>query len=156
MPKYRLHREQWFPKPIDEAFAFFSRPENLEKITPPFLRFQVVRAESELHAGSQIEYRLRVRGFPMRWTSEISEWDPPHKFVDTQLRGPYALWHHQHIFIPDNGGTRIVDDVEYALPFGILGWLAHALLVRRDVEKIFDFRQRRLQELLGQRGLAPA
>ena len=140
---------------MEEAFAFFSRPENLEEITPPFLRFHIVRADSQLHAGSLIEYRLRVRGLPMRWASEISEWDPPRKFIDTQLRGPYAVWRHQHIFVPDNGGTRIIDDVEYALPFGILGRLAHVLLMRRDIERIFDFRQRRLAELLGQGKLAP-
>jgi ligand-binding SRPBCC domain-containing protein len=149
MPSYRLHREQWFLRPIEDVFDFFSRPENLEEITPPFLRFQIVSAERELHPGSRIEYRLRVRGLPMRWVSEISEWDPPRKFADTQLRGPYAMWRHQHIFVPENGGTRIIDDVEYALPFGMIGRLVHALVVRRDVERIFDFRQRRLEELLG-------
>jgi ligand-binding SRPBCC domain-containing protein len=149
MRSYRFTREQWIPKPLEEAFAFFSRPENLEQITPAFLRFQVVRAERELHAGSLIDYRLHVRGVPMRWTSEITNWDPPHRFVDTQVRGPYALWRHQHIFLPENGGTRISDDVEYALPFGFVGQLAHALLVRRDVEKIFEFRRLRLTELLG-------
>lgn len=149
MPSYRLHCEQWTSTPIDAAFAFFSRPENLEEITPPFLRFHIVNSERELHTGSRIEYRLRVRGLPMRWVSEISEWQPPHKFVDTQLRGPYALWRHQHVFVAEGGGTRIIDEVEYALPFGILGRLAHALVVRRDVERIFEFRQRRLGELLG-------
>ena len=114
-----------------------------------------MRAEPELHTGSLIEYRLRVRGLPMRWSSEISEWDPPHRFVDTQLRGPYALWRHQHIFVPEGGGTRIIDDVEYALPFGILGRVVHALIVRRDVESIFDFRRHRLAELLGDGMLAP-
>jgi ligand-binding SRPBCC domain-containing protein len=148
MPAYRLLRQQWFPKPLDEAFSFFSRPENLEEITPQFLRFQVVSAEPQLHAGSLIEYRLRVRGLPMRWTSEITEWDPPHKFVDLQLRGPYKLWRHQHLFAEENGGTRIIDDVEYALPFGFVGEIAHALLVRRDVENIFEYRQRCLAELL--------
>ena len=155
MPAFRLYREQWLPKPIEEVFAFFSRPENLEEITPPLLRFRIVRAEPELHTGSLIEYRLRVRGLPMRWSSEISEWDPPHRFVDTQLRGPYALWRHQHIFVPEGGGTRIIDDVEYALPFGILGRVVHALIVRRDVESIFDFRRHRLAELLGDGMLAP-
>lgn len=149
MPAYRLTREQWIPQPLEEAFAFFSRPENLEEITPPFLNFHVVRAEKELHTGSLIEYRLRVRGIPMRWTSEITLWEPPSRFVDTQLRGPYALWRHQHTFVAENGGTRIGDDVEYALPFGVIGQMAHALMVRRDVEKIFDYRRQRLEELLG-------
>ncbi len=150
MRTYHLTREQWIPKPLDEAFAFFSRPENLEEITPPFLNFHIVRADEELHAGSLIEYRLRVRGLPMRWTSEITVWEPPYKFEDTQLRGPYALWRHQHTFVAaENGGTRIGDDVEYALPFGIFGQIVHAVLVRRDVEKIFEYRQKRLAELLG-------
>lgn len=149
MPTHRLTRQQWIPKSIDEAWAFFSRPENLEEITPPFLRFQIVSAERELRRGSRIEYRLRVRGIPMRWISEINEWEPPHRFVDTQLRGPYKLWRHQHIFVAENGGTRITDDVEYALPFGVLGRIAHALMVRRDVEGIFAFRQKKLAELLG-------
>jgi len=145
---YRLKRQQWIAKPLDEAFAFFARPQNLEEITPPFLRFHIVRAASDLHEGSRIEYRLRVRGLPMRWVSEITEWDPPHKFVDAQLRGPYAMWRHQHLFAAEGSGTRIMDDVEYALPFGIIGELAHTLLVRRDVERIFDFRRQRLEELL--------
>lgn len=149
MRKYRLSRSQWFPKSIDDAFAFFSRPENLEEITPPLLRFHIVSADRELHEGSRIEYRLRVRGIPMRWASEITEWNPPYRFVDTQLRGPYALWRHQHTFAAERGGTRIGDEVEYAMPLGIAGVIAHALVVRRDVESIFDYRQRRLAELLG-------
>jgi hypothetical protein len=147
---YELIREQWIPQPLDAAFAFFSRPENLEKITPPWLGFHIVRAEDELHTGSLIEYKLRVRGLPMRWVSEITEWNPPHGFVDTQLRGPYALWHHEHSFAADNGGTRIRDHVRYALPFGVLGELMHKLMVRRDVESIFAYRQERLEELLGE------
>jgi ligand-binding SRPBCC domain-containing protein len=149
MRTYRLTREQWLPKPLEETFTFFSRPENLEEITPPFLQFHLVRAERELQAGSLIEYRLRVRGVPMRWTSEITLWDPPYRFVDTQVRGPYALWRHQHIFVAENGGTRISDDVEYALPFGFVGQIAHALLVRRDVARIFDYRHQKLTVLLG-------
>ena len=149
MPTHRLTRQQWIPKTVEDAWAFFSRPENLEEITPPFLRFQIVSAERELRRGSRIEYRLRVRGLPMRWVSEISEWEPPYRFVDTQQRGPYKLWRHQHIFSPEAGGTRITDDVEYALPLGPLGELAHTLVVRRDVEGIFEFRQKRLAELLG-------
>jgi ligand-binding SRPBCC domain-containing protein len=148
---YQLVREQWIPKPIDEAFAFFSRPENLEEITPPFLGFHIIRADKELHAGSLIEYKLRVRGVPMKWLTEITVWEPPYRFVDFQLKGPYKLWHHEHTFTPDNGGTRIGDHVDYALPFGIVGQIVHALMVRRDVESIFQYRQHQLQQLLGAR-----
>jgi ligand-binding SRPBCC domain-containing protein len=146
---HQLIREQWIGKPLEQVFAFFSRPENLQEITPPWLSFQIVSAERELHTGSLIEYRLKVHGLPMRWKSEISEWDPPHRFVDTQLKGPYALWRHQHTFVEENGGTRIRDQVDYALPFGVIGEVVHTLMVRRDVESIFAYRQKRLLELLG-------
>jgi len=147
---HELIREQWIPQPLDAAFAFFSRPENLEKITPPWLGFHIAKAEDELHPGSLIEYKLRVRGIPMGWVSEITDWNPPHGFVDKQIRGPYALWQHEHSFAADNGGTRIRDHVRYALPFGVVGELMHKLTVRRDVESIFAFRQTRLIELLGE------
>jgi hypothetical protein len=146
---YHLIREQWISKPIEEAFDFFSRPENLEEITPPWLGFRIVNADRQLHTGSLINYKLRVRGLPMRWTSEITVWEPPYRFVDTQVRGPYKLWHHTHRFSAQNGGTLIGDHVDYALPFGIFGQLAHALMVRRDVETIFRYRQQRLAQLLG-------
>jgi len=150
MPRnYKLVREQWVPQPIAAAFAFFSRPENLQAITPPWLDFRITSVDPELRAGSLIRYRLRWHGVPMRWTTEIAAWDPPCGFVDTQLSGPYALWHHQHELTAQNGGTLIRDEVTYALPFGPLGQLAHRLWVRRDVEAIFDFRQRRMREILG-------
>jgi hypothetical protein len=145
---YRLIREQWIPKPIEEAFAFFSRPQNLEEITPPWLEFHIVRSDQQLQAGSLINYKLRIHRLPMRWTSEITDWEPPHRFVDTQLSGPYKFWRHEHSFREQNGGTLIRDHVEYALPFGIIGEIAHTLMVRRDVETIFKFRQQRLNELL--------
>lgn len=148
---YRLIREQWLPTPIDEAFAFFSRPENLEEITPPWLGFRIVKTDQQLHTGSLIEYKLRVRGFPMRWSSEIAVWEPPYRFVDNQLRGPYRVWYHEHTFASENGGTRIGDHVDYALPFGIIGEVAHTVMVRRDVENIFKFRKQRLEELLGKK-----
>ncbi len=106
-------------------------------------------SENELHTGSLIEYRLRWHKIPMRWTSEITDWSPPHRFIDNQVRGPYAKWHHEHGFTAENGGTRIRDEVQYALPFGIAGQLAHWLRARHDVEAIFEFRRQRLEELLG-------
>ncbi len=146
---YQLIREQWLPRPIEEAFAFFSRPENLEEITPPLLGFHIVRTEKDLHAGSLIEYKLRIRGLPMRWLTEIEVWEPPYRFVDNQLRGPYKRWHHEHRFAEKDGGTLICDCVDYALPFGVLGQMVHSLMVRRDVETIFEYRRKRLEELLG-------
>jgi ligand-binding SRPBCC domain-containing protein len=146
---YRLIREQWVPQPPEETFAFFSRPENLQEITPGWLAFRIMRVDSPLHTGSLIEYRLRWHGIPMRWTSQITDWSPPHRFIDNQLYGPYAQWHHEHNFAAENGGTRIRDEVQYALPFGVVGRLAHWLRARRDVEAIFEFRRQRLKEMLG-------
>ena len=98
---------------------------------------------------SLIEYKLRIRGVPMRWLTEIEVWEPPCRFVDNQLRGPYKLWHHEHRFAERDGGTLISDRVDYALPFGVLGQIVHGLIVRRDVESIFEFRRKRLEEVLG-------
>lgn len=144
---YLLEREQWLPKPIDEVFAFFSRPENLQVITPPWLDFRMVKTPETLHAGSLIRYRLRWHRVPIRWTTEISEWNPPSGFVDREISGPYALWNHEHRFISQNGGTAMSDRVTYALPFGWFGEIAHTLAVRRDVEKIFDFRAETMTRL---------
>ena len=145
---YRLHRVQRVATPLEETFEFFSRPENLARITPPWLAFEMVSDDADMREGLRIEYRVRPLGFPQKWVSEITAYEPPHRFVDEQVAGPYARWHHEHRFRPVDGGTEVVDDVTYALPFGPLGRLAHALLVRRQLESIFDYRERRLPELL--------
>ena len=120
-------------------FPFFAEARNLEAITPPFLNFHVVSAD-EMRVGALIEYRLRLHGIPIRWLTRIEEWEPGVRFVDAQLRGPYALWHHTHEFEAHDGHTLMRDTVRYALPFGPLGTVAHRLFVRRDVERIFDYR----------------
>lgn len=149
---YTLRREQRLPRPIDEVFAFFGDARNLEAITPPLLRFRVMDSGADAIAmgpGALIRYRLRVRRVPVGWLTVIREWDPPRRFVDKQLRGPYALWHHTHTFEPlDDGGTLMRDEVRYALPLGLLGEFARRLFVGRDVEAIFDYRARRIVELL--------
>jgi uncharacterized protein len=147
MKTYLLEREQWLPRPIEEIFNFFSRPENLQTITPPWLDFRMVDAPEILHAGSLIRYRLRWRWIPIRWTTEISEWDPQQRFVDRAVSGPYQLWNHEHAFMPHQEGTTMHDRVTYALPLGFLGVLAHAAVVRRDVEQIFDFRAEMMRRL---------
>ena len=147
MRTYSLNREQWVPRPLGEVFSFFSRPENLQAITPPWLDFGMVETPKALVPGAVIRYRLKWHSLPIRWTSEISEWNPPHGFVDRALSGPYALWNHEHSFSPDNGGTTIHDCVTYALPLGWAGRLAHRLWVRRDVEKIFDYRAEKMRVL---------
>ena len=146
---YLIEREQWLARPIEEVFAFYGDATNLEAITPAWLRFSVITpAPIVMGAGTLIEYRLRWRHMPLRWTTIIEAWEPPHRFVDTQLRGPYRLWHHTHTFEARMGGTLIRDEVRYRLPLGRLGVALHRLGIRRDLEAIFDDRARRVRELL--------
>jgi ligand-binding SRPBCC domain-containing protein len=147
MSIFELHRCQWVPHPLQEVFQFFSAAENLERLTPPFLKFRIEHAPARLDAGSQIQYKLRVHGLPMRWLTTIERWDPPSLFVDVQTRGPYKLWQHTHRFKSENGGTSIEDHLRYSLPLGILCRIAHRITVRRDVETIFNYREQRIREL---------
>ena len=145
-----LERAQRLPGTPDDVFEFFADAHNLEALTPPLLRFRLVTtAPIAMGKGALIRYRLRVHGVPVSWLTEIKEWDPPHSFVDQQLKGPYALWHHTHTFQAlADGGTLMRDVVRYRVGFGPLGALADRLLVRRDVEAIFDFRAQRIPALL--------
>jgi ligand-binding SRPBCC domain-containing protein len=148
MNTYTLHRRQLVPRPVEEVFAFFADAGNLDLLTPSWMHFRIITPQPiALHAGAKIEYALRWHHLPLRWLTEILEWSPPTRFVDTQTRGPYRLWHHTHAFTPADGGTVMEDTVRYALPFGVLGRLAHSLGVRRDIETIFDFRFKRIAEL---------
>lgn len=146
---YTLRRQQWVPAPLETIFDFFSHAENLQQLTPPLLDFHIANHPGELGNGSRIEYVLKVHGFPMRWISEISNWDPPHGFVDTQVKGPYKFWRHQHGFAAERDGTRLEDEVTYALPFGPLGHLAHWALVESDLDKVFEYRQAQMRSLFG-------
>jgi ligand-binding SRPBCC domain-containing protein len=140
--RYRLEQEQLVPAPRDVVFDFFSKAENLERLTPPFLHFAILTPlPIEMKRGQFIEYRIGLGGVPMNWLTEISEWAPPERFVDEQLRGPYRYWHHTHEFQEVSGGTSMRDVVEYELPLGPLGRLAHAALVRRTLQRIFDYRR---------------
>jgi ligand-binding SRPBCC domain-containing protein len=147
---YTLEARQFIAQPIDHVFEFFGRAQNLEAITPPMLRFRILTPEPiVMKAGTEIDYKLSLRGIPMRWKTVIESWDPPHEFVDRQARGPYKLWHHTHRFRAVEGGTDMEDTVRYGLPFGLLGDVVHALQVRRDVEEIFRYREARIRELVG-------
>ena len=150
---HTLIREQRLEGTPDEVFPFFADAGNLEAITPPWLAFHVVTPRPiEMRAGTLIEYRLRLHRLPIRWLTRIEEWEPGVRFVDAQLHGPYALWHHTHEFEPDGvGGTVMRDTVRYALPWWPLGEVAHALLVRRDLAAIFDHRERAVAERLTRR-----
>jgi hypothetical protein len=137
-----LEREQLVPTPVEEVFAFFSEARNLEELTPPFLRFQIVTPlPIAMHEGTLIDYRIRLFGVPMRWRTRIDVWEPNVRFVDRQVRGPYALWRHLHAFEEVPGGTRMTDRVDYAIGLGPLGTVARSLFVRRQLETIFDYRR---------------
>lgn len=137
--------EQHLPVPRDQLFPFFADASNLEKLTPPFLRFRILTPPPvEMRVGTVIDYELRLYGVPFRWRTMITEWDPPHRFVDEQLRGPYRLWRHEHRFEPHGDGTRVIDRVEYR-PLG--GRLTNRLFVERDVRRIFAHRHDVLAEL---------
>lgn len=137
-----LERSQRLPLAPTEAFEFFAEAFNLEEITPAWLHFRVLTERPvEMGPGTLIEYRLRLHGIPVRWLTEIRDWEPGVRFRDVQLRGPYSLWDHTHTFSDDGeGGTVMRDHVLYKIPLGPLGEVAHRLFVRRDVERIFDHR----------------
>ena len=152
MSRYHtLQREQRLPRPTADVFPFFADAGNLEAITPPWLGFRVVTPRPiEMREGALIEYRLRLRGLPLSWLTRIETWEPGERFVDVQLAGPYRLWHHTHEFASDgNGGTVMRDTVRYALPLWPLGELAHAAVLRRDLERIFDFRRAAVARRMG-------
>lgn len=149
-PAHELVFEQWVPRRPEEVFPFFADAHNLEKITPDFLRFRVRDVTpKELGAGTVIDYKLSLRGLPIRWRSVIESWEPGRGFVDRQTRGPYRTWHHTHEFEPARGGTIIRDRVRYEVPLGALGEIVAGGLVRRDVERIFEFRRDKVTEMFG-------
>ena len=141
----QLQSELWLPRPVAEIFPFFADAANLEVLTPPWLKFQILSPRPlEMRVGTLIDYRLRVRGLPTRWQSEITAWEPPHRFVDEQTRGPYRLWRHEHEFVERDGGTVVRDKVDYAIPFDLI---THRLFVRPDIERIFAFREQKMRKL---------
>lgn len=141
---YRLESSQFLPYPREEVFEFFSDAFQLESLTPHWLKFAVLTPRPiRIAPGTLIDYRLKVHGIPIRWQSRISVWEPPFRFVDEQVRGPYRVWHHEHIFESMNGGTQCRDIVDYAV-YG--GAPVNALFVRRDLQKIFSYRRLKLAE----------
>lgn len=144
MKTWTLQRELWLPRPVDEVFAFFADPANLQAITPGFLHFRVLTPQVTMRAGATIDYRIRLRGVPMRWRTLISAWEPGVRFVDEQVKGPYRLWVHEHTFEARDGGTLCGDRVTYAVP---MGWMVHGWLVRPDLERIFEYRTQRMRAL---------
>jgi len=145
----RVHEyrcELWLPRPPEQLFPFFADAANLDAITPPWLHFHIVTPRPiAMRPGALIDYRLRVRGLPLRWRTLIRDWQPPYRFVDEQLRGPYRQWVHEHTFEARDGGTLARDVVRYAVPFD---WLLHRWFIRPDIEQIFAYRQQALRRLL--------
>jgi len=145
-----LERRQRLELPVQRAFEFYAQAHNLAVITPPWMSFEVItRGPIEMRPGALIDYRLKLHGVPVRWRTRIEVWEPPVRFVDVQTRGPYALWEHTHTFERDGENAVVIGDrVRYALPLGPLGQIAHAAFVKRDLERVFDYRERAVAERL--------
>jgi ligand-binding SRPBCC domain-containing protein len=149
MTTHVLECEMSVPVSVQEAFQFFEDPHNLSRITPPSLDFRIVTPEPiEMRKGAEIDYRIRLLGIPVAWKTIITEYEPPFFFVDEQARGPYRYWRHRHSFRPTEVGTVVGDRVEYALPLGWIGQAVHRLAVRRELRRIFAYRQAALKDLL--------
>jgi len=137
------------PHPVGGVFHFFAEAANLQRITPPALRFHIVTPEPiHMAEGARIDYRLMLRGIPFRWSTRISLWDPPRCFVDDQESGPYRQWTHTHRFTACGGETDMTDEVVYRLPLWPVGELAHPL-VRREIGRIFAFRAHAIRVIFG-------
>lgn len=147
MDTHVIRLTQVINRPLKEVFAFFECPENLSLITPPSLGFMILTPQPvDMREGALIEYTYKLHGIPMHWTAMITDYDPPHRFVDVQIKGPYRYWHHTHIFEEIEEGTKITDEVKYILPFGVLGRLINGLTVERDLRDIFDYRKKVIEE----------
>ena len=147
MSDFRVASSVTLGHPREQVFEFFSKAENLGLLTPPWLRFTIVSPlPIEMKVGALIEYQIRLHGIPLKWTSEITEWEPPHMFEDTQVRGPYRKWVHRHTFEETDEGTVVTDEVRYAV---LGGAIINKLFVGGQVRKIFDYRKAKLKELFG-------
>jgi ligand-binding SRPBCC domain-containing protein len=143
---FRLETRLWVPAPVDRVFAFFADASNLETISPSFLHFRLLTPGVEMRRGATLDYRLRLRGVPFHWRTEITAWEPESRFRDEQRRGPYRYWRHSHLFRAERDGTVVEDGVDYDVPGG---YAVHQLLVGPDLIRIFTYRQERLREIFG-------
>lgn len=140
----QFETELWLPRGREEVFALFADAANLDAITPPWVKFRTVTpGPIEMRVGTLIDHRLKIHGLPIRWRSQITAWEPPRRFIDEQIRGPYRLWVHEHLFEERHGGTVVRDRVRYAVPFD---FFAHRFFVQRDVERIFQYRTECLKQ----------
>ena len=142
------------PAPLADVFRLFEDPRNLAKITPPWLNFQILQPEKiRMRAGAEIDYLIRWLALPMKWKTLITRYEPPYRFVDEQARGPYSLWRHEHSFRETPAGIEILDRVDYRLPLGVLGQIAHAVMVKRQLMGIFRYRQAAITRILDIKGI---
>jgi ligand-binding SRPBCC domain-containing protein len=148
MADYIVESRLWLPKPRPEVFAFFADPATLARITPPAFGLRLIGAPPLLSAGATFDARLSWLGIPLSWRTFVREYDPPFRFLDVQVRGPYARWEHRHIFLAEAGGTTVEDRIVYRLPLGPLGRLAHALVVRRELDALWRYRRQKVCEFL--------
>jgi len=149
MADHVMESRLWLARPRPDVFAFLADPANLARVMPPALRVRLLTPDVRMEAGAVLDFRLAWLGLPVRWRLFVREWDPPYRFVDVQVRGPYARWEHRHRFLEEGDGTWVEDRVTYRLPFGPLGRAAHALIVRRQIAALWRYRTRRLGELVG-------
>jgi ligand-binding SRPBCC domain-containing protein len=161
MADYVMERRVWLPRPRPEVFAFFADPANLALVNPPGSGFAwLAPPPASLAAGAVLDFRVRLGGVPVRWRVFVREFDPPSRFVDAQLWGPFARWEHRHVFVegPPEGpvGTWVEDRVTYRLPGGALGRMAHRLGAGRRIARVFEYRERRLVTLLAGASSPPA
>ena len=152
MKTYNIKFEQFIDLPIDQVFNFFSKPENLSLITPTRLKFDILTPSPiKMKEGQLIDYSLTIMYFiKLRWRTLITDYEKPYKFVDQQIKGPYSLWHHTHTFEEKNGGTLICDNVTYAIPLGIIGQFMHAIYIKHDVNSIFKYRGKILNQIFSE------
>lgn len=142
---FRLNYSVTLPRPREEVFDFFANAENLELLTPPWLHFSILSPlPVEMKLGAMLEYRIRLRGIPLTWVSQITQWGPPFQFEDIQVRGPYRKWVHRHFFEETANGTLAIDDVQYGVPGGAI---VDKLFVAGELRRIFDYRRAKLLEL---------
>ena len=149
MKLYTFKKEQRISKSIIDVFDFFSKPENLSVITPNKMDFKILTPSPiEMKEGTLIDYTVKIMSFPIRWRTLITKYDPPSMFIDQQLKGPYSMWHHTHLFekINDNE-TLIKDIILYAVPFSFIGSITHSLYIKRDLENIFDYRSQEIKRI---------
>ncbi len=151
MKIYTLHKKQKLPISLDQAWEFLCNPANLSKLTPPEMNMKIISgADRPMYAGQVLQYSVTpLPGFKTKWVSEITHYEDKKYFVDLQLYGPYAFWHHKHFVHEIEGGVEMEDVIDYKVPFGFLGRLVHPILVKPKLESIFNYRKEQLEQLFG-------